>query len=604
MKKIFTVILLTALLFTSCISKNVSVTPDTDIKTEYITEANTALPSTDKISDSFPVASLTVADSDISSYTVVLSSSEDGTVKYAADEFVSYIHAAVGVKLNISDTAKEKNIFIKSGKDLPDTVSELLTNAGNEGYVIKCDGDDLYITSNTSRGVLYGVYSFLEDYVGVRYYTSDCERILKNEKIVIPSDISVVFKPAFEFRDVFWFDALDSEFSSKQKINGSILRDLKNYGGGISYAGNFVHTLGALAGTGSAAPCLTNEDIYNNVLKNAKAWLEENPGSNIVSISQNESSKKGCQCQNCKAINNEEGSEMGSLLSFVNRIATELKEEYPDVYVDTLAYGYTKKPPKTVVPADNVIIRLSSIDNCFSHSISDCDKNSDFKTYAEAWGKICKNLYVWDFTSDFMHYLTPFPNLYTMYDNIRFFKDNNVTGVLGQGNYQSASGEFGELRAYLLAKLMWDPDMTKERYREHMCDFLEGYYGDGWENILEYIDKTSNEASLSHMSVQEDVNTVFDQKRTEEELRIFARELLELWNKAYEDATDTLCKRHVEKSRIQAEYYLLCVAWNKEEHPALLESMYETIKKYNITHFRENEKIPELTSFDTSPFEW
>ena len=88
MKKIFTVILLTALLFTSCISKNVSVTPDTDLDSVSDTEADTIVQNTDKISDSFPVGSLLIADSDIREYSVILSSSEDDTVKYAAEEFV------------------------------------------------------------------------------------------------------------------------------------------------------------------------------------------------------------------------------------------------------------------------------------------------------------------------------------------------------------------------------------------------------------------------------------------------------------------------------------------------------------------------------------
>jgi hypothetical protein len=203
-----------------------------------------------------------------------------------------------------------------------------------------------------------------------------------------------------------------------------------------------------------------------------------------------------------------------------------------------------------------------------------------------------------------MFYLCPFPNLYTIYDNIKFYSENNVTGLFEQGNYNCKSGEFGELRAYLLSKLMWDPEMTKEEYSAYMCDFLEGYYGEGWEYILEYINKTSEEAAKGHMLVFTGVKTVMGNEKSERELAAFAVELSNLWTKAYNATTETVCRRHVEKSKIQADYYLMYVAWNEDGHPSLLENMYNSLKKYSITHFREGKQIPALESFNASPSTW
>ena len=39
--------------------------------------------------------------------------------------------------------------------------------------------------------------------------------------------------------------------------------------------------------------------------------------------------------------------------------------------MDTLAYRYTRQAPKTIKPADNVIIRLCSIECCFSHPLAE-----------------------------------------------------------------------------------------------------------------------------------------------------------------------------------------------------------------------------------------
>ena len=65
-----------------------------------------------------------------------------------------------------------------------------------------------------------------------------------------------------------------------------------------------------------------------------------------------------CQCTNCQAIAQAEESECGPLLDFVNYLADGIKDQYPEVYIDTLAYQYTQKAPKTIRPRDNVIVRL------------------------------------------------------------------------------------------------------------------------------------------------------------------------------------------------------------------------------------------------------
>ena len=74
---------------------------------------------------------------------------------------------------------------------------------------------------------------------------------------------------------------------------------------------------------------------------------------------------------------------------------------------------------------------------------------------------------------------------------MQYYAEHNVKGMFPQGNRESASGEFGELRAYLLAKLMVNPYMTEEEYYALMDEFLAAYYGDGWTYIRMYIDKTS-----------------------------------------------------------------------------------------------------------------
>lgn len=45
-----------------------------------------------------------------------------------------------------------------------------------------------------------------------------------------------------------------------------------------------------------------------------------------------------------------------------------------------------------------------------------------------------------------------------------------------------------ELRAYVYAKLMWNPYMSDEEYNEYINEFLQGYYGKGWKHIRNYLE--------------------------------------------------------------------------------------------------------------------
>jgi hypothetical protein len=298
---------------------------------------------------------------------------------------------------------------------------------------------------------------------------------------------------------------------------------LQTYGSGL-----FVHTVGALTETGdglSPNPCLSLDSAegqknFQTTLKNLRAALEKQPTMNIASVSQNDKNEY-CQCDYCKAsyeyytyhtgdVNDEKyvtncaekGGAAGNLLAFVNAIAEELEDEYPNLVIDTLAYNYTQAAPKNIVPRDNVCVRVCSIRVCFMHPMTVCPEHKGpnnaqwtrtalFRTDFTNWGKICDRIYVWDYTTNFRYYITPFSNFGAIRENMRFYHENGVRGMFPQGNSQSISGEFGELRAYLLAKLMWNPYMSQEEYDRHMNEFLEAYYGAGWIYIRQFIDKTT-----------------------------------------------------------------------------------------------------------------
>lgn len=442
-------------------------------------------------------------------WNIIVSENIIPSEKYAAEELQNFIRDITGAVLPIVDDNKElqaNSIILGNNRHLKKTAVNVdYERLGSEGFVIKTEGNYLAIAGGSPRGTLYGVYTFLEKYLGCRWFSSKVSHIPKRSSIEIP-EINDEQIPVLFYREPFYTDAFDGDWAARNKMNGQHHRLEEKHGGKIMYSKRFVHTFNVLVPpkeyfdthpeyfsevdgkriSENTQLCLTNPDVFEICLNKVREWIREEPEATIFSISQNDCANP-CQCEKCRAIDEEEGSHSGTLLRFVNKIAEVIEKEYPDKYVDTLAYWYTRKPPKYTKPNKNIIIRLCNIECCFVHPLdSNCEKNKPFVDDMKKWAKICDKLYVWDYVVNFGHYLMPFPNLRVLQTNIKFFINNSVKSIFEQGNYcESGKGEFAELRAYVLAKLLWNPDYDVDTA---INEFLGGYFGMAAAPMRQYID--------------------------------------------------------------------------------------------------------------------
>jgi len=236
--------------------------------------------------------------------------------------------------------------------------------------------------------------------------------------------------------------------------------------------------------------CTTNPELREEVVRRVREWLKESPEARIVSISQNDW-YGACQCPRCKAVDDAEGSHAGTMLSLVNYVAEKLGPEFPEVAFDTLAYQYTRQAPKSVRPRPNVIVRLCSIECDFAAPL-EAPSNAKFAQDIRDWSRISNRLYVWDYTTDFAHYIQPHPNWFVLGPNVRFFHRHGVKGLFEQGAYQSFGAEMAEMRAWVLARLLYNPYQDD---RKLIREFLEGYYGKASAKpIWDYLELMSREA--------------------------------------------------------------------------------------------------------------
>jgi len=176
---------------------------------------------------------------------------------------------------------------------------------------------------------------------------------------------------------------------------------------------------------------------------------------------------------------------------FVKAIAAEVSKKHPEKLIVTFAYSWTEAPPLRVRPHSNVRIRLAPIGLCQAHPYEQCSRNRFFLDRLKGWSQLTDHLYVWHYFTNFWQYQLPYPNLDELAADIPMYRRHGVVGMFLQGDIGPGyTTEFGELKSYLLAKLLWNPSADAGAI---MREFLDAYYGAASPKVREYLELTHRE---------------------------------------------------------------------------------------------------------------
>jgi hypothetical protein len=430
---------------------------------------------------------ITIINNKKSDYVIVIPAEPLPAEDKAANIMQGYVFKASGVQLPIlrgTEQPKSPAIYIGRTQKGNKVFSAKLSP---EGYLIQTDKKDIIIKGGSGKGVVYGVTTFLEQYGGFKKLSNAVEVLPALTKWTIPS-IKLEHKQAFEYRETYYPASMDAEYLEWHQLHR--FEDLwglwgHTYNKLLPAKTYFIdHPEYYALVKGKRTPtqlCLSNKQVYNIIVDELRKRIADNPDALYWSISPNDDIG-WCTCPDCKKTDDEQDSPAGSLIKFVNAVA----QEFPNIKITTLAYGYTHRAPKTLKPADNVYVFLSNIDAYRDKPLSDEGTAAGFRADLKAWSAITPNLFIWDYTTQFTNYLAPFPNFGTLQANIQYLKSNGVKGIFAQGSGATYS-EFAELRSYLQAKLMVD---AQANVKKLMADFTNEYYGTkAGPIILDYLNK-------------------------------------------------------------------------------------------------------------------
>ncbi len=485
--------------------------------------------------------SLTIILNGQTDYSIVIPDNPHRVEKTASLELNSYIKKVFGVELSV---VKESEF---SGKGIYIGCTNYAQKAGicgssKENWIIKIHNGNLILTGGQNpgeRGIIYSVYHFLEDVVGIRWWNRWHEYIPDISELSIDDNFSMEGTPAFSYRKSLGHMDIDDFYYDARTRGNVIMEDdaleglqqnenVKDLGGAMHMGRpGHVHSFPLYfseedfekrpewfawndifnAHVPDGHFCLTNDEVYEEVLKKLTAYIEEDiqiaketgvETPCFYSLSFRDSDFGFCQCEKCKSIIAKSGIS-GYALQFINKIARAVAPKYPHVKIETLAYASYLEPPKDdTLPEKNVIIRLAHLNLDIIHGINE-KGNILYKTLLEKWSDICKkagcDLHIWEYMYHFYMAL-PSPIAYRLCDTFRTFKDYGVDGIFIENENRTMS--LWELNQYMLLHLCEDPYADEEYL---INDFMTKFFGKASKYMRAYLDEIRKASKRNEYSV-------------------------------------------------------------------------------------------------------
>ncbi|MFO7976249.1 MAG: DUF4838 domain-containing protein, partial [Candidatus Hydrogenedentota bacterium] len=332
---------------------------------------------------------------------VVLAEDASSEQKRAAEVFMKYWKLTTGHEVGISSSAaKRVNVWIGRSMIPPELLIDLeVEELGPDGFVLDTlrepvgdkgaaalQSDRHLLVVGGMRGIVYAVYHFFEEFMGVRWLVPGAVYVPDHAPPALPQ-IQTRVVPEFEYRYTDYVKSIDdTEFIEAHKLlKGDdfglfahtayeLVPPDKYYAEHPEYYSLVSGERRAPANIAWRDPqvmrrhpelqgqlCFSNPEVAEVIAEELSHRIKENPEPKIWSVSQMDWGNY-CECEDCRAINEKEGSRAGALLTCVNRVARALADEFPGHRIETLAYEWSRKPPQNLTPEPNVIIRLCPIE--------------------------------------------------------------------------------------------------------------------------------------------------------------------------------------------------------------------------------------------------
>ena len=442
------------------------------------------------------IGKLILAGRDISEYTVYTEDEE--RILNSANDFAAHVKTACGASLAVSTEApKAPYIILRYVHD------EALRTVGSRwsvdegGLTIECS--DAYKRSSS----FYAVRRFLETRLDWYGLVSGFEDLADADVVEIAVGESGEENVCFEWAVTHggWaclYDRFDNDIQDTAPDRHTCHGMQNNkFAGELSESPN--------RDWAYDQPCFLDETFYEVSRDDIAAYIERRVeagqviGDDFVFVDLGAGDNGyWCNCRDCTTLLRKEGSIAAHILTWSNRLSEELNETYPGLSYGIFAYAGTNRPPKTMRPNKHIYVTYCFDFNCSEHPLdgSRCTRGDpsqgvdfgphDNVTFAEhflGWTDICDNVYVWYY--GLPNSLLTMSYMHLVYDDWTWLWRSGAKGVYWEA--EDTGYETNWVAKQLANQLIWDIDMSTERFSELYDRALYATYGDGAPLVRDYV---------------------------------------------------------------------------------------------------------------------
>lgn len=463
-------------------------------------------------------------------YKIVIPTDADEATEFAGTELSTFINKMTGVTVEvIEENAKKPSDKVISVGETSFS-SHIVADSealNKDGFIIKTEGDNLFIKGAYPRATLYGVYDFAEKLLGVKFIAVDYTYIPKADEAFTYS-LDIVEKPTFAIRSYYAENVIyDGLHAARMRMVAPFDTNEAQYGGGYltDWNVNQNHSMFEYLPPSKYAEahpewykllpenkqkgqlCLTNgitddgkidyskeTSVILEMLKNIKKDIRENQSIKYLMVGQQDNNPF-CDCPRCQASYERfNGCYSGTLMVFINLIAEEIErwanEELNGrkINIVTFAYQFTEIAPmkvedgvvkpisEQVRPRDNVYILIAPINSCFYHPMLDgsCTRNAKSSALINNWNVLTKNIMIWDYNINYVYHQWHFSNKGAIKANLIAYEERGVHMIINQGAPRESKFYQADLDNYIFSKLQWNPHRDVNKLVE---EFNYYYYG-------------------------------------------------------------------------------------------------------------------------------
>ena len=386
-----------------------------------------------------------------------------------------------------------------------------------DGFRWDVTPETLQISGLTTAGVRFGVFGFLEEQLGCRWWSWDEEDVPRQATILL-AETQAVRNAVFTQTILMNQEAQTARnaFDCKSRV-----KNTEAWSGSHTiyplltpYASTHPDIYPLSKKTGKRGPnklhfCYSAPGIAE-ALADALAGEVKKHNGNVRDViymaGMGDWYGGSCECDRCQAIYLEEGWTAtngvrrgiigGTNLRMINKTAEILDSRFPGIKVGTMAYMSMEAPPTLTQPRSNVYIRIPHLRHCIIHALTPCPQNAGCFANVRKWCQLAPNrVHIWDYGVNFgENFLYPFPVISSISSNIQIYARLGIAGMIVQGNYVSTGGDLAVLKNYVWRKTLWDPGRDTAGLIREFCD---GYYGPAARPVYDYVMELENAVTLA-----------------------------------------------------------------------------------------------------------